>query len=258
MKKSLIILLIIVCITATTGMANVDSLIANFVDYKLKINGAEITTDLPMVDINGRTYVELRSLCDIMGSEISWNERTQTIKIQSDSIYTETENIYFSYCNERKEKGDIVLTEETVKNIADAWFVQKYGESAESITLNDSDDEKYYIVSGFLNDRIEVTAKLRKTDAKLKELELIGDGVHIHTAEGYIDAEEQTACKIGQAVLEQLYDKEYFVKNPITAVNIDYDARYYNFFMWDTTPGSYTIVTIRKDDGKIIEIGFDE
>ncbi|MBO5453061.1 MAG: hypothetical protein J6A69_03745 [Clostridia bacterium] len=183
MKKSLIILLIIVCITATTGMANVDSLIANFVDYKLKINGAEITTDLPMVDINGRTYVELRSLCDIMGSEISWNERTQTIKIQSDSIYTETENIYFSYCNERKEKGDIVLTEETVKNIADAWFVQKYGESAESITLNDSDDEKYYIVSGFLNDRIEVTAKLRKTDAKLKELELIGDGVHIHTAE---------------------------------------------------------------------------
>lgn len=48
---------------------------------RLVING-KVVTDVPSCLIDGRTYVELRSLVNSLGGEVKWDEMTKTIVVE--------------------------------------------------------------------------------------------------------------------------------------------------------------------------------
>lgn len=50
---------------------------------KVTKNNDEITLDVPAKEINGRTLVPLRFVSEALGATVNWNEKTQTVEINS-------------------------------------------------------------------------------------------------------------------------------------------------------------------------------
>ena len=61
-----------------------NSITADLVDLRLNINGETVELSSPLVMIEGKTYVPLRELAEIMGSEVYWNGEEGKVSIFTD------------------------------------------------------------------------------------------------------------------------------------------------------------------------------
>lgn len=74
---------------------NIDTFFAKKVDYPIMVNGETTKLNMPIVSIDDRTYIPLRSLCDVLGINIFWNEEYRRIEITKDTLYEKKEGNSF-------------------------------------------------------------------------------------------------------------------------------------------------------------------
>jgi hypothetical protein len=83
--KSFTMGLLIGCIimASTTVFAKSESITAFFNNIKVLVNGKEIAMDTEPFIYNGRTYVQLKGVCDALNASVKWNETNNTVEINS-------------------------------------------------------------------------------------------------------------------------------------------------------------------------------
>lgn len=52
-------------------------------DFSIVVNGEEYKDELPILEMEGNTYIPLRKFCNISGMNINWNEQIKQVEINS-------------------------------------------------------------------------------------------------------------------------------------------------------------------------------
>jgi hypothetical protein len=55
--------------------------IANPIDFEILVNGKEFISDPPALEIDGRTYLPLRSMGEVLGIPVNWNEELRQVEV---------------------------------------------------------------------------------------------------------------------------------------------------------------------------------
>lgn len=90
-KKVLIITMLVVLVLSTVALATdntyVKKLSATFGRIKFKVNGKDVTNEIegkygsPAFIVDGRSYVPVRAIADLMGLEVEWDDSTHTAEL---------------------------------------------------------------------------------------------------------------------------------------------------------------------------------
>ena len=116
MKKFLMGFLTGMILFTSIGVIAAVTYIANPVDFKVIVNGEEFVSDPPALEVDGRTYLPLRAIGDVLGVPVSWNEKLRQAEVgtMSEEIgkgyktYIESESVvdFGNFCGveEAKEK----------------------------------------------------------------------------------------------------------------------------------------------------------
>lgn len=81
------------------------SYVLNVPNYQIKVDGNVYTnTELPILNMSGRTYIPLKSVGDLLGANIAWNEKDFAVEITKNTPKpTQTSdglNIVYQYNNQ--------------------------------------------------------------------------------------------------------------------------------------------------------------
>ena len=90
MKKKLAIFGFIAAITLITmvSASNIEPLTAYVAQFRVFVNGDEQNFENPIVTINGRTYIPLRELGEVLGMDVGWDGENHEINISSSQMLT--------------------------------------------------------------------------------------------------------------------------------------------------------------------------
>jgi hypothetical protein len=171
--KKVIFLLISVVLLVSFGFAGyafaIQSIQAETVQYPIKINGVEIDTAIPMVNIEGRVYMQLRELCNVLGIGIDWNEKESAVEMMTDKV----EIGYYGIDGWTKtDLADLSITKETAVVIAEDVFLQQMGKDFVNKTIvgvRETDDKECYSVFRYEEDVDggDYSIIIRKSDGKI-------------------------------------------------------------------------------------------
>lgn len=106
MKKRLAIFGVIFLLSSLAAAAMADS------PVKLVVDGKEISTDVPIQIVNGRTIVPVRAIAEAFGAAVEWDRDTNTV------IITNREKQNFE---RRVDLLESALLPQTPEEAADAW-----------------------------------------------------------------------------------------------------------------------------------------
>ncbi|MCD8049244.1 MAG: copper amine oxidase N-terminal domain-containing protein [Clostridia bacterium] len=129
----------------------------------IEYNGSE--TNVKALNYEDRIYLPIRDISGILGCEIEWNNDERSVTIEND---------------EEKISGyeELEISEETAQTIADAIFLQLYGEDffERNPYVEIWDRGNYYGVYRTFTDSIwtdggGVVIHVRKSDGKVMDLE---------------------------------------------------------------------------------------
>lgn len=93
MKRFFLGLLISVLITSTITFALADEIqtfIAERAGFPILVDGQEVKLDMPAVTIEGRTYLPLRALGEVLGVTVDWNAEKQQAEVWKEGKPVET------------------------------------------------------------------------------------------------------------------------------------------------------------------------
>lgn len=129
--KKMIISLLIVSILVCIGVCADDA----DGGFGIKINGEDYVHKLPMVIIDGRSYVQLRSFGELINCDVNWNKEQQVIEVYT--VMADNKNVVIPDYKENNEgKYALVNTEvsldicdETAISITDAILRKMVSES---------------------------------------------------------------------------------------------------------------------------------
>jgi len=121
---------------------------------KAEINGDAVKLDVPVKVFQGRTLVPLRFVSEALGTEVEWQEKSQTVVIKYYSLY-------YSKALAQLKEGDLVSARETVITAPKKYLYPKLpylGEASFSYTYFFPEGEalKYYSWQGDNLSYIEV------------------------------------------------------------------------------------------------------
>nr|WP_275900644.1 stalk domain-containing protein [Paenibacillus periandrae] len=85
--------------------------------------------------LDGTSYVPAKAVVEVMGGELKWDDRTQTISITTDGSISEKDQAILEKINEIKSKLKLGLT----KNEVSALFTEKFESAQNSDSENGSD-----------------------------------------------------------------------------------------------------------------------
>ncbi len=67
-------------------LANVNGLFEGYPVVKVRVNGVELSPDVPGINFKGRTLVPVRAITDALGATLSWDSATWTADIRSSAV----------------------------------------------------------------------------------------------------------------------------------------------------------------------------
>ncbi|MFV9567180.1 stalk domain-containing protein [Thermoanaerobacter mathranii] len=91
MKKFLFIFFIFLLVLSTTGWAKSETYTAYKNPFPIIVNGQEYISDLPILNFQGRTYVPLKIVGDMLGASVKFDEQTNKILIEKSAKTTSKE-----------------------------------------------------------------------------------------------------------------------------------------------------------------------
>ncbi len=133
--KSVIVALLIVSTITVAVAATYTALTATFPIF---INDKEWATENPIVVIDGRTYLPLKEIGDVLGVKVNWNEEKHRVEVGEDatSFFERTKFIR--------------------KSISDAEEKREYVSNGELYKVNDNDYYMYIEISDVLHPIIDM------------------------------------------------------------------------------------------------------
>jgi hypothetical protein len=89
-RRSIVLLAVLaVCLVAGTALAaGVNGVFSGLNVVRVKLDGKEITADVPAVILEGRTMVPLRLISENLGLNVAWNATTYTVDLSSKTAPT--------------------------------------------------------------------------------------------------------------------------------------------------------------------------
>lgn len=131
MKKWLAIFGVIFLLSSLAAAAMADS------PVKLVVDGKEISTDVPIQIVNGRTIVPVRAIAEAFGAAVEWDRDTNTVRITN----REKQNF-----ERRVDLLESALLPQTPEEVADAWARGvKYRNGALQYAVMSPDLQKNYL-----------------------------------------------------------------------------------------------------------------
>lgn len=130
-----------------TGINGATTVVLTINESKAKLNGREVTLDVPAQIINGRTMVPVRFIAEAMGCNVSWNAVTKTVIINRKLVKIE-KGVVDGRVYENKSIGLGYNLPANWKYLSDEELVTIYNFSKNLI-----DDESY-------NDYIDTLGKV--------------------------------------------------------------------------------------------------
>jgi hypothetical protein len=124
--------------TLTPTFATVQQYILTRITYPIVVSGEKYANDeLPVLNLNGSTYIPLRAVGDILNAKVEWNEELRRVEIGGlDKIetirYNNNDNINLNYKEEIKMENEVIVT----KN-ENGKFNIKYSENIRDIVSNE-------------------------------------------------------------------------------------------------------------------------
>ncbi len=80
-----------------------DEVIVKIGSKSAKINNKEKIMPIAAEIVDNKTYLSARFLCETLGAEVSWNDKTHTVNIKKDGLSVPDEHIETSYTSEDLE-----------------------------------------------------------------------------------------------------------------------------------------------------------
>ncbi|MFR8976034.1 MAG: stalk domain-containing protein, partial [Eubacteriales bacterium] len=69
------------------------SYIANPAGFKVLVNGKEFVSDPPALVVEGRTYLPLRAMGDVLGVPVNWNEELRQAEVGEEPKAANIDNV---------------------------------------------------------------------------------------------------------------------------------------------------------------------
>ncbi len=91
MKKIIFGFIIGVITCSVIGV--VASYVCDVADFKVIVNGSEFVSEQPILDVDGRTYLPLKAIGDVLDIPVYWNEEKYQVEIGTPSNNKKTESI---------------------------------------------------------------------------------------------------------------------------------------------------------------------
>jgi hypothetical protein len=177
--------------TLTPIFATVQNYILTKVNYPIVVNNVEYIDDkLPILNYEGRTYIPLRAVGDILNANVEWNEELFRVEIgkldKIETIVYNNDNIKLNYKEEVKMENEVIVT----KN-ENGKFNIKYSENIRDIVLNEISNhiELDEIEELYLNDDLYYRHNVMSNLLYTKGYNLIyidKDNIHIEKNESEI------------------------------------------------------------------------
>lgn len=102
MKKFVAGVLVGTIISSTIAFAA--TYVANVASFKVFVNGEEFVSDPPALVVDGRTYLPLRAIGEVLDVSVNWNEELRQVEV-GDAPVEKSENAASETETEIKENG---------------------------------------------------------------------------------------------------------------------------------------------------------
>ena len=142
MKKFLkLFLFTLILFNLTPAIAN--TLNVSTASYSIVINGEKWKPDNPIIAINGKTYIPLTEIAELLDVDVSWNEKKRQVEINKEDVSSEDDEK-----NEEEEfEEETDEPEEETYSSYFEWLMDWYGfneeeaEEEEEIAVEDEEDD---------------------------------------------------------------------------------------------------------------------
>jgi hypothetical protein len=189
MKKVFVFLLILVLISAFTisfSNANISEVIEIFRNtIKIEVNGEQVMADNFL--LNGRTYIQLKEVAELLNKEVGWNPDTRVASINDITNQTDLSRLL------PESKGFI-------------WRYDGFAEYSHQMQLesiNDLDQKREYVITGEVGDPSGGESNLDRS-ISIK-----------YTIDGHRIIQE----KVESAMLDSKFNKITLIQTPLSVGN---------------------------------------
>ena len=189
MKKVFVFLLILVLISAFTisfSNANISEVIEIFRNtIKIEVNGEQVIADNFL--LNGRTYIQLKEVAELLNKEVGWNPDTRVASINDITNQTDLSRLL------PESKGFI-------------WRYDGFAEYSHQMQLesiNDLDQKREYVITGEVGDPSGGESNLDRS-ISIK-----------YTIDGHKIIQE----KVESAMLDSKFNKITLIQTPLSVGN---------------------------------------
>ena len=189
MKKIFVFLLILVLISAFTisfSNANISEVIEIFRNtIKIEVNGEQVIADNFL--LNGRTYIQLKEVAELLNKEVGWNPDTRVASINDITNQTDLSRLL------PESKGFI-------------WRYDGFAEYSHQMQLesiNDLDQKREYVITGEVGDPSGGESNLDRS-ISIK-----------YTIDGHKIIQE----KVESAMLDSKFNKITLIQTPLSVGN---------------------------------------
>lgn len=144
-----------VMITGVVAFAGeLRTFVAEEANFPVLVDGSPISLDMPVVTIEGRTYLPLRAMGDVLGISVEWNEEKGQAEVAKDTKQNEGDNL---------TKTNKYIPSDSILNNPNPIVIEE--------------GNKYYISADYINDTAYSNGCSVDVDLNSKIMKILNDGV---------------------------------------------------------------------------------
>ncbi len=158
-----------------TGINGATTVVLTINESKAKLNGREVTLDVPAQIIDGRTMVPVRFIAEAMGCDVSWNDTTKTVIINRKLVKIE-KGVVDGRVYENKSIGLGYNLPANWKYLSDEEIMEIYNVSKAFII--DSNYNDYINSLGKIHDMVAVGEEGANVQIVIQDMSSLGGAVY--------------------------------------------------------------------------------